>query len=297
MSPGVRIVQITDTHIPARTGDRTVLEQLADITMPDPYENLRVVIDHAAATTPDLVVASGDLADRGEPEAYRRLRELFSRFDCPVYTLPGNHDLADELAAHLPGDNVVRVPAVSIEGWTMVFADSGNTEWGELTGERRAEVEQALTDSDDAHVWLWIHHPPAVAGVRNGPGAELLHEDLDGLLPGDPPIRGVGSGHVHVASAAEHGGVPVYTSASTFLGAPAPGYRWYELGHDGSATTDVVGFPQLRDMTEEKVTKLRAAMVVRHGTQAPPARGMEEHFRHEVLGWQRDSIEWRVRAR
>ncbi len=293
----MRIVQISDTHIPAQAGDRTVLEQLADITMPDPFENLRVIVEDAAASRPDLVVASGDLADRGEPAAYHRLRDALSRFDCPVYTLPGNHDLADELAAHLPGDNVHRVPSVSRNGWTMVFADSGNTEWGELTDERRAEVDQALIQSDDPHVWLWIHHPPAVAGTRHGPGAELLHEDLTGLLPGEPRVRGVGSGHVHVASAAEHAGVPVYTAPSTFLGAPAPGYRWYELGLDGSVTTDVVGFPQLRDMTEEKVTKLRAAMVVRHGTQAPPARGMQEHFRDEVLGWQSDSVAWRARTR
>src|SRR5512132_820510 len=41
---------------------------------------------------PDLVLATGDLADLALPEDYRVLRAMLDGLAMPVYVIPGNHD-------------------------------------------------------------------------------------------------------------------------------------------------------------------------------------------------------------
>src|SRR5208283_394542 len=51
---------------------------------------------------PDMVVATGDLADSGRPEEYEHLAELLAPLPMPLYLIPGNHDRRDALRAAFP---------------------------------------------------------------------------------------------------------------------------------------------------------------------------------------------------
>ena len=44
---------------------------------------------------PDMVLITGDLADRGEPEAYAHLREILADLRAPFLVIRGNHDHID----------------------------------------------------------------------------------------------------------------------------------------------------------------------------------------------------------
>src|SRR3954468_21474648 len=53
---------------------------------------------------PDIVVITGDLVDKGEPEEYDRLRALLAPLAMPIFVIPGNHDGREALRAAFAGD-------------------------------------------------------------------------------------------------------------------------------------------------------------------------------------------------
>src|SRR5919204_4097825 len=80
------IAQITDTHI-STPGSRNDLHFRT-------AEHLERAVAHlnAFAPRPDVVLATGDLVERGEIDEYERLRELLQPLAMPAYLIPGNHD-------------------------------------------------------------------------------------------------------------------------------------------------------------------------------------------------------------
>lgn len=85
------IAQITDTHV-RRKGD--LLHHMIHTG-----RDLRraVAVINAAEPQPALVVATGDLVDRGKTKEYKRLRKILAGLRAPVYLVPGNHDDRDAL--------------------------------------------------------------------------------------------------------------------------------------------------------------------------------------------------------
>src|ERR1700722_20589199 len=87
--PRYTIVQLSDPHVPA---DGLLFERV------DAVARVQAAIEliDAAGCSPDVLVLSGDLADREEAGAYARLRpvieDALTRFDAKLLIAPGNHD-------------------------------------------------------------------------------------------------------------------------------------------------------------------------------------------------------------
>src|SRR3546814_15142033 len=89
------IAQITDIHIgfdpdnPAEY-NRKRLDEVLDVLIEGPNR-------------PDLLLATGDITDRGDDDSHRRLVTSFSR--CPLQVLPSvrNHASLDIFTASFPG--------------------------------------------------------------------------------------------------------------------------------------------------------------------------------------------------
>jgi 3',5'-cyclic AMP phosphodiesterase CpdA len=283
MCPIFRVVQITDTHVPADARDETVLEMLCAVQTVDPVVNLQIILDDIRALdpAPEFVIATGDLADRGHPASYHRLRALLEPLEVPVYASPGNHDLAEELSRHLPGGNVSVVDAVEHDGWQFVFADAGNTEWGELSPEQVADLDRVMARRDVDNVFLCIHHPPvSVHAVL--PPPQFLIDDLTPLLRVHP-VRAIASGHVHAVADLDLDGVPVHTGPSTYLGAPGPGYRVFDFDGD-TYETHAPTFP-LFTMTDDQRQLLIEASRRRAREHAAPVRGHQAEARSVIVDW------------
>ena len=88
------IAQITDVHLgfdpdnPAEFNRKRLDQVLRLLTGMSPM--------------PDLLLATGDLVDRGDSDSYRRLRNALSICPFPVWPCVGNHDQRDTFAEHFP---------------------------------------------------------------------------------------------------------------------------------------------------------------------------------------------------
>jgi len=260
MPSAFRIVQLSDTHFlqdgtPAEGGDGAY----------DTDAAFDAVFDHISENhDPQMVVVTGDIADNGIADEYRKAAEAFSRFDAPVNVCPGNHDHFGHYSARMgrPGVSTSRV--IEIGSWAHVFVDSAaGTLLEQPSGTVADPPEQARLHSNgglgrreaawiretyDAitaeHVFVWLHHPPA---APLGLTADAAYEaEWRALLQDLPNVRGFGGGHTHVPDDYEIDGRRVAVAPSlknNFSMSPQtwlpPGYRTYEFNPDGSWSSDV----------------------------------------------------------
>jgi 3',5'-cyclic AMP phosphodiesterase CpdA len=154
---------------------------------------------------PDLVIASGDLADEGLPEEYARLRALLEPLPIPYYLLMGNHDERSALRAAFPdhrylgtGDGPVQYV---IDGpLRIVVADTTapGIHSGVLDRQRLAWIDATLGSATDRPAMLVLHHPPFATGIsaldaQPYPGAA----ELGAIVRRHTHVERVACGHLH----------------------------------------------------------------------------------------------------
>lgn len=245
----LRLAQITDTHLGHSEGGR--------LLGLDTDFSLQKVIELVRSRHPriDLVLGTGDIADRGSEEAYRRVKNYFGQLESPVLWSPGNHDDPGAMAAVL-GEAGELPRAAQSERWLVVALNSHvpGEVGGCLGAEELAELESHLEYAQSAslHCLLCLHHQPAPVGsawidrqmVRD-------HGAFWELLERRDCVRGVLWGHVHQQFEARRGGVMLMSSPSSCVQfAPgsddfkvhdaSPGYRWLDLLDDGRMESGVV---------------------------------------------------------
>ncbi|MFF8770835.1 metallophosphoesterase [Kitasatospora sp. NPDC015120] len=259
----IGIVQISDTHFRAGPGARSFVPH-------EPDEGLAAVLADAAGAIADaaLVVATGDLADLGEPGAYERLGAALDALPTPVYCLGGNHDRHDPMQACLPRPNVHVEPAVRVGTWLMLLldtnahgreaTDAGDGTYRDLDDRVHRAAQPGLTPVEEQraravlsatgaeHVFLWLHQPPL---PQTAPDTDTYRE-LVQLVRDFPKIRAIGGGHLHGDLSGEFEGRPVYVCPSSFMSIDlpnrrfeGPGYRTYRLHPDGRVETEVHTVP------------------------------------------------------
>ena len=216
-APPLRILQLTDLHLPARAGGR--------VWGRDVERNLDLALAAATACEPfHRLVLSGDLANSGASAAYERLARRLAPFGDRVRLLPGNHDRRERLRAAFPrqwpGADTWLSFTDELPGLTLVGLDS--TVPRRTRGELGAPQLHWLRERLAAMVGPWLlflHHPPVRVGTW------WLDKDLvrDSALLGEvlaakPPLAIV-TGHVHQEFVGALAGTPVWTT-------PAVAYQY-----------------------------------------------------------------------
>ncbi|MFK7912497.1 MAG: metallophosphoesterase [Pseudomonadales bacterium] len=248
-------LQITDCHLLADPDAR--------LLGVDTAATLRAVLAHAcAASTPDLLLVTGDISHDGLPQTYHRFAQLVREFyQGPVFTLPGNHDAGAALDAAFASHDFAaahdQLTQLDLCGWCLLGLDSHADDQPEaqLPAARLATLQATLAQID-VPALLALHHPLLPVG------APWLDKDC---VPGGPAllewlatqstVRGVLFGHVHQAIDAQYRQLKLWGTPSTcFQFAPRsegftvdqrqPGYRWITLSNDGAIRTQV---QRLRD--------------------------------------------------
>ncbi len=246
--PAIRLLHITDTHLFAETDGR--------LRGVDTYRSLSAVLAHAARNPQpaDAILVTGDLSQDETRGAYGNFRRLLASANAPVWCLPGNHD-----APHFMGEVLASPPfhvggTMAAGSWCMVLLNSNlaGQHGGRLAPDQLEWLDEMLRQHQDRHVLLAIHHH-AIRLQSRWLDELALHnaDDLLAIVDRAPQVRCVVAGHVHQASDLARNGVRYLTTPSTcfqFLPGAAsfavdtrpPGFRWLNLGPDGSVDTEVV---------------------------------------------------------
>lgn len=217
--PMTLIVQITDLHLRPRglacyrVSDTNMLAARA----------FRAIA--ALPQKPDAVVITGDLTDGADEREYALLRQLCRQLPCPVYVMPGNHDLTAAMRSELadfPG--VGDAPAgdklhyaVTIGGLRLLMLDSSvaGKPYGRLGGEQIAWLDQTLA-ADHTPTLVALHHPPKVTGIAHMDVIGLADtEALAAILSRHHHVERLICGHVHRTIIARFAGTVMTLCPST----------------------------------------------------------------------------------
>jgi Icc protein len=174
---------------------------------------------------PRAIVFTGDLADLGEPDAYRRLRGIVEpvaeRLGAQVVWVMGNHDERPEYSSLLfdvdpTGATQDRV--YDIDGLRIISLDTSVPGYhhGEVTDEQLAWLaEELATPAPDGTI-IAVHHPPMPTPLLWA--MEMLElqgqQRLEAVIRGTD-VRGILAGHLHYSGHSTFAGVPVSVAAAT----------------------------------------------------------------------------------
>lgn len=178
----------------------------------DSAASLAAVVD-AFQERPDVVVMTGDLADDGNVEAYRRVLALTSGMADELHAVAGNHDDRAGMDEVFGAGSDVRVVPLSPR-WTMLLV---NSQWlghgaGRIDPGALYALDEALAATTQ-HVVVCMHHPPA--STCNGPYCGIVNAaETMSVFHRHQHVRAVLSGHLHRAFDNTHDGI-------RFLGAPS----------------------------------------------------------------------------
>lgn len=231
MSAFLRIAQIGDVHFGAE--DREALALARDLIKED---------------KPDLVVACGDLTQRGKRGEFRAARAFLDSLGVPFLSVPGNHDvpLLDMVARVRapferykaffgPVDPVCEINTMTIAGINSARGWQARRNWAE-----------GSIDLEDFEAQLNLHKPQVVVAHHpflQPPNAKLRVKTARGRdaarLAASQGVKLILTGHVHepTYSTIEHEGLPPVKSISCStlshrLRQQPPGLNFIDISDD-----------------------------------------------------------------
>ena len=209
------IAQITDIHLGFEPNN------------PDEFNRKR--LDQTLRTLaamkprPDLLLATGDLADEGEDEvSYQRLKEALADFPYPVWFAMGNHDSRPAFLRHFPeaqsADGFIQY---AIEEYPLRILVLDTLEVGRHGGgfceTRAAWLRARLAEERERPTLIVLHHPPLETGLSwmgESDDAEWAAR-LEPIIAGASNIVGMIAGHLHRAVLTQWGGTMLAVCPST----------------------------------------------------------------------------------
>lgn len=244
----LRVVQISDSHLFARTDGR-----LLGLCTED---SLLLVLDKVRREQPriDFILATGDISQDASPEAYQRFHDHLETFGVPNYWLQGNHDITAPMITTLGGRTRLSPCVIDQGGWRVIMLNSSIEHQvpGKFTSAELDFLVKALEESRDRHVMVCLHHHPVPMGCKwlDTQVVRNAREFLD-IVDRYTHIRAIVWGHVHQESDNVRNGVRMLSVPSTCVQFKTlsddfaieedlnPGYRWFQLNPDGTLETAV----------------------------------------------------------
>ncbi|MEV7609297.1 metallophosphoesterase [Microbacterium sp. NPDC089320] len=212
------IIHVSDPHFladGARLGGRYDVESNFGRTL----EAIRAVHPN-----PSAIVITGDLADLGEPDAYRRLRRavepVAQELGTVVAWVAGNHDERPALREGLFDLPATEEPVTGVwdlDGLRLIALDTSVPGWhhGDLDPGQLSWLAEILREPAPHGTLLAMHHPPIPSHLPLFDILELRHQDELAEVIRGTDVRGILAGHLHYSSHGTFAGVPVSVSSAT----------------------------------------------------------------------------------
>ena len=194
--------------------------------MPDTTAYLRRTVDrlHALNPRPDIVLATGDLTERGSPHEYRRLRSTLGRLEIPHFLIPGNHDDREALRRAFRDHRYLRTfrehASFAIDAWPLRIVGLDSTEPGRRGGflddARLDWLESELSAHPRRATIIAMHHPPFRTGVPALDHYGFENADrLGAIVRAHPQVARIVAGHLHTILMRPWNGTIACTAPST----------------------------------------------------------------------------------
>ena len=230
------LVHVSDTHLL----DGRALYGSIDSDTP-----LRRLLERlvASRTQVDALVFTGDLADRGEMGAYRRLKDLVEPFaeqlGATVVWVMGNHDEREPFSKVLLGGPATLEPqdrVVDIDGLRLIALDTSVPGYhhGELTPAQLNWLAGELATPAPRGTILALHHPPIPMPIELMGLLELEDQASLARVIEGTDVRALLAGHLHYSTFSTFAGVPVSVCAASC-------YNIDLLGAEGTILSAVPG--------------------------------------------------------
>jgi 3',5'-cyclic-AMP phosphodiesterase len=172
----------------------------------DTHETTRQALAHARVNfgDADLMVITGDLANWGELEAYRKLNRLIEGFPFPIYLMIGNHDSRDNFnqvfGQRHPFDAPFLHYAADHGAYRLLFLDTQTVGTaGGAFGPHRLHWLDAQLSTSGKPVLIFMHHHPTPTGAfsMDAKGVADWPEFHEVLARHRGRIRHIFHGHCH----------------------------------------------------------------------------------------------------
>lgn len=185
------IAKITDLHL--------------GFDQENPFELNRQRLDrllahlHDSPNRPDVLLATGDLTDKGDPTNYARVAAAFRSCEFPVFPAVGNHDRRDHFARYFPAfvseaGGFVQY-AHSIKGMRIIVLDTleDGRHGGAFCERREAWLRAQLSAERDTPTLIAMHHPPVELGIdwMNTVSDEPWVKRFESALEGASQVKGI----------------------------------------------------------------------------------------------------------
>ncbi|WP_284979169.1 phosphodiesterase [Arthrobacter sp. fls2-241-R2A-200] len=244
--PGHVLLHLSDLHL---VGGPNELHGSVDSAA-----RLQEICDQIVASRirPEAIVFTGDLADKGETEAYLRLRTMIEpvcrSLGARAIWAMGNHDnranfraaFHDASEASRPQDPVDR--SYFVNGLRIITLDTTvpGYHYGQLSESQLDWLASELATPAPDGTILAMHHPPVPCVQDMAVLVELRGQaDLAAVVRGTD-VRAILGGHLHYSTTADFAGIPVSVASATCytqdLGVRAGGQR----GRDGAQSYNMV---------------------------------------------------------
>ncbi|MDJ0378688.1 phosphodiesterase [Cryobacterium sp. PH31-L1] len=284
------LVHVSDTHF---LGDGAAPYGAVDTdqTVHRAFEQLR-----RSGIRPDALILTGDVADRGEAGAYRRIRGIVEaaagEWGAAIVWVMGNHDqrqpfrteLLGETSLGGAGQSVDQEPVdqvLDLDGLRVIALDTSVPGYhhGEITDAQLDWLSTVLSTPSPFGSILALHHPPIPTPLPLMSVLELQDQPRLAAVLAGSDVRAILGGHLHYSTQGLFAGIPVSVAAATCytmdLGAPAR-----ELtGVNGGQTlnlvhvyTDQITHSQLPIGEFAAVTQFSAAYVDQLAELTPEGR-------------------------
>jgi len=213
----LRVLQLTDPHLMADPAGG-----LLGVNTRDSLDAViaQVFRDHGQ---PDLILATGDIAQDASEEAYRLFGDKLEVFQCDTAWMAGNHD-DSPLLSRIAAERGANQRHIIQGGWQFVLLDTSvpGKVFGELSEPELAFLEKTLSENPDLPALVALHHHPVEIDWGH------IHQELDQTRKSARLLATPSTCIQFTAGSVEFS-----------VEDKAPGYRWFELLPSGEFSTEV----------------------------------------------------------